>query len=78
MLAIVIFMVCFIGLACLRIPVPFSVGTAAMISMIIGGMNISSVPGAIFGALDSFPYLAIPAFIYSGDLMTLGLSLIHI
>ena len=72
MLAIVIFMVCFIGLACLRIPVPFSVGTAAMISMIIGGMNISSVPGAIFGALDSFPYLAIPAFIYSGDLMTLG------
>jgi C4-dicarboxylate transporter DctM subunit len=72
MLAIVIFMVCFIGLACLRIPVPFSVGTAAMISMIIGGMNISSVPGAIFGAIDSFPYLAIPAFIYSGDLMTLG------
>ncbi len=72
MLAIVIFMVCFIGLACLRIPVPFSVGMAAMISMIVGGMNISSVPGAIFGAIDSFPYLAIPAFIYSGDLMTLG------
>jgi len=62
----------FIGLACLRIPVPFSVGMAAMISMIVGGMNISSVPGAIFGAIDSFPYLAIPAFIYSGDLMTLG------
>jgi len=72
MLAIVIFMAFFIGLACLRIPVPFSVGMAAMISMIVGGMNISSVPGAIFGAIDSFPYLAIPAFIYSGDLMTLG------
>ncbi len=72
MLAIIIFMAFFIGLACLRIPVPFSVGMAAMISMIVGGMNINSVPGAIFGALDSFPYLAIPAFIYSGDLMTLG------
>lgn len=72
MLAIVIFMAFFIGLACLRIPVPFSVGMAAMISMIVGGMNINSVPGAIFGAIDSFPYLAIPAFIYSGDLMTLG------
>lgn len=72
MLLIVIFMVAFITLACLRIPIPFSAGMAALLSMIVGGQDINSVPGAIFGALDSFPYLAIPAFIYSGDLMTLG------
>lgn len=72
MLLIVIFMVSFILFASLRIPIPFAAGLSAMISMLVGGQDISSVPGALFGALDSFPYLAIPAFIYSGDLMTLG------
>ncbi|NLB52409.1 MAG: TRAP transporter large permease [Syntrophomonadaceae bacterium] len=72
MLLIVIFMVAFIALACLRVPIPFAAGMGAMLSMVVGGQDISSIPTAIFGSLDSFPYLAIPAFIYAGDLMTLG------
>lgn len=72
MLLIGIFIVSFILLACLRIPIPFSAGLSAMLAMVVGGQDISSIPGAMFGGLDSFPYLAIPAFIYAGDLMTLG------
>lgn len=56
----------------LRIPVGFSAGFGAMIAMLVGGQNLSVIPGKVISGLDSFAFLAIPAFIYAGDLMTLG------
>ncbi len=56
----------------LRIPVGFSAGFGALIAMLIGGQNLSVIPGKVISGLDSFAFLAIPAFIYAGDLMTLG------
>jgi len=67
-----IFVLAFIILACLRIPVPFAVGLAGIIGMISGAISLTTIPAVIFNNLNSFAYLAIPAFLYAGDVMTLG------
>lgn len=67
-----IFILSFIVLACLRIPVPFSIGLAGIIGMVVGGISLNTIPAAIFNSLDSFAFLAIPAFLFAGDVMTLG------
>ncbi|NPV91133.1 MAG: TRAP transporter large permease [Firmicutes bacterium] len=72
MLLIMVFILVFVISACLRIPVPFAAALGGMAGMLVGGIPFRTIPGAIFGSLDSFPFLAIPAFIFSGDLMALG------
>lgn len=67
-----IFVLAFIVLACLRIPVPFAVGLAGIIGMLSGAIPLTTIPAVIFNNLNSFAYLAIPAFLYAGDVMTLG------
>jgi C4-dicarboxylate transporter DctM subunit len=67
-----VFILTFIILAILRIPVPFSIGLAGILGLIVGDIPLSIIPAKIFGSVDSFAFLAIPAFIYSGDLMALG------
>ncbi|MBP1760661.1 MAG: TRAP-type C4-dicarboxylate transport system, large permease component [Firmicutes bacterium] len=67
-----IFILTFIVLAILRIPIPFSIGLAGIVGLIVGDIPLSIIPAKIFGSVDSFAFLAIPAFIYSGDLMALG------
>ena len=67
-----IFLLLFIALAVLRIPVPFAMGLAGVITMIYSGISIVTIPGALFKNLNSFAFLAIPAFILSGDIMTVG------
>ncbi len=67
-----VFIASFVILACLRIPVPFSVGMAGIIGMLAGGISLSTIPGVMANSLDSFAFLAIPAFIYAGDVMSLG------
>lgn len=66
------FILFFIILAILRIPIPFSAGLAGIICMFIGNIPLSIIPAKMFGSVDSFAFLAIPAFIYSGDVMALG------
>ena len=72
MLALIVFFIAFLCLAFLRIPVGFAIIGGGMIGYLIGGINMSSIPSALFAGLDSFPLLAIPAFILSGDLMAQG------
>jgi len=62
----------FVLLALLRIPIPFSAGLAGIICMAWAQIPYSILPAKMFGNIDSFAYLAIPAFIYSGDVMSLG------
>jgi len=66
------FIATFVILAVLRIPIPFSAGLAGIICMAYAGIPYSILPAKMFGNIDSFAYLAIPAFIYSGDVMSLG------
>lgn len=66
------FILLFILLAIVRIPIPFAAGLSGIICMFLGNIPLSIIPAKIFGSVDSFAFLAIPAFIYSGDIMALG------
>ena len=72
MTALIVFFIAFLTLAFLRIPVGFAIIGGGMIGYMAGGVNMASIPSALFAGLDSFPLLAIPAFILSGDLMAQG------
>ena len=62
----------FVVLSVLRIPIPFSAGLAGILCMLLGDIPLAVIPARMFGSVDSFAFLAIPAFIYSGDVMALG------
>ncbi|MCD8349769.1 MAG: TRAP transporter large permease [Planctomycetaceae bacterium] len=64
-----IFLVIFLILAFLRVPVAFSMGFATIVTMVAAGVSLKSIPIAYFNGLNSFTFLAIPAFIVAGDLM---------
>jgi tripartite ATP-independent transporter DctM subunit len=59
----------FIGIA-IAVPIAFALGFAAVAYIVVSGQaNLNVVPTIMFGAMDSFPLLAIPFFIMAGDLM---------
>lgn len=64
-----IFLFIFLALAFLRVPVAFSMGLATITTMVTAGVSLKSLPIAYFNGLNSFTFLAIPAFIVAGDLM---------
>jgi tripartite ATP-independent transporter DctM subunit len=52
------------------VPIAFALGFAGVAYLAVSGQaNLNVVPTIMFGAMDSFPLLAIPLFIMAGDLM---------
>lgn len=72
MIFLLAFFVVFIVAAVLRVPVAFSILLGGLTSYALIGLNTAGVPSAMVSALDSFPLLAIPAFIFAGALMAQG------
>ncbi|MCO7122993.1 TRAP transporter large permease [Ihubacter massiliensis] len=64
-----IFLLVFLGLALIRVPIPFAMGIGSVVTMLYAGVNLDSVPMAVSNSLNVFTWLAIPAFIFAGDLM---------
>ena len=64
-----IFLLVFLGLALIRLPIPFAMGIGSVVTMLYAGVNLDSVPMAVSNSLNVFTWLAIPAFIFAGDLM---------
>ena len=64
-----IFLLVFLGLALIRVPIPFAMGIGSVVTMLAAGVNLDSVPMAVSNSLNVFTWLAIPAFIFAGDLM---------
>lgn len=62
----------FVLLLLLKVPVSFSLGISSLICLLIMKVPIVVVGQRIFTALDSFPIMAIPFFILSGNLMIEG------
>ena len=59
-----------IGLAVIGLPVAFAMILAAVVYMlVIGDPAIKFVPQRMVAALDTFPLLAVPFFIFAGSLM---------
>lgn len=57
----------------LGVPIYASLFTAAVIGMLVLGLgSLSSLHSALFGALESFPLLAVPLFILAGEIMARG------
>jgi C4-dicarboxylate transporter DctM subunit len=57
----------------LNAPVGIAIGIASIGTMIYGGTaSLMSIPQALVSSVDSFPLLAIPLFIFAGDLMCVG------
>ncbi|MDF2615624.1 MAG: C4-dicarboxylate transporter permease [Sedimentibacter sp.] len=58
----------------LNVPIAISLGIAALVALTTGTMNTNLVVlvQRMFTSIDSFPFMAIPFFILSGDLMEKG------
>ena len=56
----------------LGVPIFIVLLTAAVIGVWLTGNPIQAVHSAMFGSLDIFPLLAVPLFIYAGDVMSRG------
>jgi len=70
--ALFAFFVCFLLFAICKVPIAFSLLVGAIAGYSAAGMSTSGFASAVFAGLDSFPLLAIPAFIFAGDLMGQG------
>ncbi len=57
----------------LNAPVGIAIGISSIGAMVYGGTSsLMSIPQALVNSVDSFPLLAIPLFIFAGDLMSVG------
>jgi len=72
MTILLIFIAIFVLLSALRVPVAFSMAIGAVVGFSVGGLHMVGIPAALMSGLDSFPILAIPAFIFAGDIMGQG------
>lgn len=61
------------GLLLIGVPIAFAMGLSAVVALVIdGGVPLLVLPQRFFSSLDSFPLLAIPLFIFAGNLMNVG------
>jgi C4-dicarboxylate transporter, DctM subunit len=65
--------VTFVLLACIGVPIAFSMGLAAVVAIYLSGsVPISIVPMMMYNSMDSFLLLAVPFFALTGFLMDSG------
>ncbi len=70
---LIILIVSFVILACLRFPVALALGMAAMLAIIVTpGIPLESIPHKMVNGIDSYVFIAIPLFLLAGRLMNAG------
>ena len=69
MVYFVVFLAIFLVLAFLKVPIPFSMGISAIVIYMMAGGTSAAISMGAFRSLNNFTFLAIPAFIFAGDLM---------
>lgn len=67
-----LYLLCWCVLMILGMPIAFSLGAICFAFFWIDGGSMASMPQRMFAALDSFPLLAVPAFILAGEVMNSG------
>jgi len=55
-----------------NMPIAFTLGVTAFLFLWIDGGPLVSAPQRLIAGIDSFPLLAVPAFIVAGEVMTGG------
>ncbi|MEO8281423.1 MAG: TRAP transporter large permease [Ideonella sp.] len=59
----------FMLLACLGLPIAFAMGVAALLGLLISGVDLSIMPQRMMHSVNSFPLMSIPFFMLAGELM---------
>ncbi len=59
----------FVFLIAIGTPVVFAMGLSGIMGLIMGHFDLGKLPSSIIGGADSFVLLAIPSFIFAGNLM---------
>lgn len=68
----VILMLVLLTLMTLRVPVAFAMALVASITLLWTGVPLSLIPSRLFGSLNTFSLLAIPLFIFVGEVMNVA------
>jgi C4-dicarboxylate transporter, DctM subunit len=61
--------IAFVLLIAIGTPVVFAMGLSGLLGLIMGHFDLGKLPSSIIGGADSFVLLAIPSFIFAGNLM---------
>ena len=67
-----ILLVAFLVFLVLGVPIGITTGLSAIIAMLNSGIGLSTAVQKMFGGVDSFSLMAIPFFIFAGDIMLQG------
>jgi tripartite ATP-independent transporter DctM subunit len=74
-MASLVLTVSFIGLMILRVPVSFAIGLSTLLSILSLGKDMVAIPQYMIQGVTSVPLLAVPFFIFAGNLFdSMGLS----
>jgi C4-dicarboxylate transporter DctM subunit len=69
---LLVFLSVFLIVAMLRVPVYLSMASGAFIAILFADLKLNLIGPAMFNGINSFAFLAVPAFICAGDLMAHG------
>jgi tripartite ATP-independent transporter DctM subunit len=61
--------IAFVVFIFLGVPVSFSLGASSLVFLLKEGISVGLIAQRMFTGLDSFPFMAIPFFVLSGELM---------
>lgn len=67
-----LFFVLFAVFLVVGIPIAFSMGVAGLIYLVVSDVPLTAIPQEILGGVNSFTLLAIPLYIFAGELMEGG------
>ena len=71
-MALTILSVVFLALLVLGVPVAFAIGLSAVVTILYEGLPVAVVFGRMVSGMTVFSFLAIPFFIFAGELMLYG------
>ena len=71
-MALTILCVTFFGLLVLGVPVAFAIGLSAMCTILYEGLPLAVLFQQMMSGMNVFSFLAIPFFVFSGELMLHG------
>jgi len=73
-MALTILSVAFFGLLIIGVPVAFSIGLSALAAILYEGLPLAVIFQQMTSGMNAFSFLAIPFFIFAGELMLYGAS----
>ena len=71
-MALTILAISFFGLLILGVPVAFAIGLSALVTILYEGLPLAVLFQQMMSGMNIFSFLAIPFFVFSGELMLHG------